>query len=535
MSKTAAGPDDRYVVAIDLGTSALKVGLVSLSGTVAWAMGAELVTSLTEGGGAEQDPAEWWRLVSDAVKAAVRSGVIRPGQIVAVSVTGLWGSTVPVAGDGTPVGPGLLWLDSRGARHARRRFGGPVFGYSPKKLAIWVRKTAGAPSTSGADSIGHMLYLDLDRPDIAKAARWYLEPVDYLSMRFSGTAAASPASMTGAWLTDTRHLDRLGYDPGLVRMAGVDPGKLPPLRPTGSVIGPVLPDVAATLGLPSGVLVVTGSPDLHSAAAGTGTLAGTGCHLALSTSSWVSCAVTFKKTAAGQQIATVPGVLPGSYLVANNHETAAACLRWFRDQIISAVPQGGARPEFGALTELAAAAPPGAGGVLFTPWLAGGRSPVDDRNSRAGFHNLSLMVGLPAMTRAVLEGVAYHNRWLLEAVERFTRRRLDPVRIFGGGALSDLWCQIHADVMNRVVERMADPVHANLRGAAILAGLALGDLSPAEAGGLALADRTFRPDMSSRAVYDRLFSEFPRLYKAQKPMFARLAGNHDVGRGVISS
>lgn len=529
MSETAA---DRYAVAIDLGTSVLKVGLVSLSGTVAWAVSYELVTSLTRDGGAEQDPAEWWRLTCDAVKAAVRSGAVRPGQIVAVSVTGLWGSTVPVAGDGAPVGPGLLWLDSRGARHAKRRFGGPVFGYSPRQLAIWVRKTAGAPSTSGADSIGHMLYLELDRPEIAKAARWYLEPVDYVSMRFTGTAAASPASMTGAWLTDNRHLDRLSYDSGLVRMAGVDPDKLPPLRPTGSVIGPVLPDVADTLGLPSGVLVVTGTPDLHSAAAGTGTMDGRRCHVALSTSSWVSCAVPFKKTAASQQIASVPGVLPGSYLVVDNHETAGACLRWFRDQVIGTVPGGGVRPRFDALTELAAAAPPGAGGVVFTPWLAGGRSPVDDRNSRAGFHNLSLIADLPAMTRAVLEGVAYHNRWLLEAVERFTRRRLDPVRIFGGGALSDLWCQIHADVMNRAVERMADPVHVNLRGSAILAGLALGDLSPVEAGELALVDTTFWPDASRRAVYDRLFTEFPRLYKAQKPMFARLAGNNDGWRGL---
>lgn len=524
MSEPSAGPEDRYAVAIDLGTSVLKVGLVSLSGTVAWAVSAELMTFLTEGGGAEQDPAEWWRQVTDAAKAAVRSGVVRPGQIVAISVTGLWGSTVPVADDGRPVGPGLLWMDSRGARHARRRFGGPVFGYSPRRLATWVRKTAGAPSTSGADPIGHMLYLELDRPDIAAAACWYLEPVDYVSMRFSGTAAASPASMTAAWLTDNRHLDRLGYDPGLVRMAGVDPRKLPPLLPTGSVIGPVLPDVAAALGLHPGVVVVTGTPDLHSAAAGTGTLAGTRCHLALSTSSWISCAVTFKKTDALRQIATVPGVLPGSYLVANNHETAGACLRWFRDQVVSAVPGAGSRPEFGALTELAAAAPPGAGGVLFTPWLTGERSPVDDRNARAGFHNLSLHAGLPAMTRAVLEGVAYNNRWLLEAVERFAKRRLDPVRIFGGGALSDLWCQIHADVMNRVVERVADPVYVNLRGAAILAGLALGDLSPVEVGELAPVGTTFRPDLSRRAVYDRLFNEFPRLYKSQKPMFARLAG-----------
>jgi len=126
------------------------------------------------------------------------------------------------------------------------------------------------------------------------------------------------------------------------------------------------------------------------------------------------------------------------------------------------------------------------------------------------------------MVRAVLEGVAYNNRWLHEAVERFVRRRLDPVRVFGGGAQSDLWCQIHANVMNRTIERLADPVHATLRGAAILAGLALGEVDHATVGGLAQVDKTFRPEQAQVAVYDRLYAEFPRLYRAQKAMFRRL-------------
>jgi len=127
------------------------------------------------------------------------------------------------------------------------------------------------------------------------------------------------------------------------------------------------------------------------------------------------------------------------------------------------------------------------------------------------------------MTRAVLEGVAYNNRWLHEAVERFVGRRLDPIRIFGGGAVCDLWCQIHADVMDRTIERVADPMYANLRGAAILAGLALGDLSAHDASDLSVLDATFRPDPTQREVYDRLYAEFPRLYRAQKRMFSRLS------------
>ena len=119
-------------------------------------------------------------------------------------------------------------------------------------------------------------------------------------------------------------------------------------------------------------------------------------------------------------------------------------------------------------------------------------------------------------------GVAYNARWLNEAVERFAGRRLEPVRIFGGGAVSSLWCQIHADVMDRRIERVAQPLHANLRGAALLAALALGAVDRYEVRALVPVDRVFEPGPSAGEAYGRLYAEFPGLYKAQRKMFARL-------------
>ena len=162
-----------------------------------------------------------------------------------------------------------MWQDHRGLRLVKERIGGRVSGYAPAALAAWVRKTGGVPA--GNDPIGHMLNIALNYPEVAAATRWYLEPVDYLSMRFTGIAAASHASMTAAWLTDNRQLDHLEYDPELVRRGGVDATKLPPLVATGSVIGGVRAEVAADLGIPAGVPVVTGVPDLHAAAVGAGT------------------------------------------------------------------------------------------------------------------------------------------------------------------------------------------------------------------------------------------------------------------------
>lgn len=513
---TAAG--ERFALAIDLGTGGPKVGVVSLAGEIAAAEHVAVPTTFLPGGGAVQDAAAWWEVICDTgrkVIAGAGGGVAE--RIEAVSVTGQWASTVPVDSAGEPVGDCVLWMDTRGGPHTRRAIGGPLQGYQAVPLVQWVRHTGGAPSTSGADPIGHILFIEREQPSVAAAARWYLEPVDYLSMRLTGVAAATHASMTGAWLTDNRRLDVLAYDPPLVKAVGVPAEKLPPLRPTASVIGVVQPSVASLLGLGPQVSVVAGTPDLHSAAAGAGAVGDFEAHLTISTTSWVSCPVPFKKTDPIRQVASVPGLPSGGYLVADNHETAGICLQWLRDNVV-----GDGSWSYEALTELAASATAGSGSVLFAPWLAGNRSPVDDRAARGGFHNLSLQTTRADLVRSVLEGVAYHTRWLHEAVERFVSRRLDGLRIIGGGAASDLWCQIHADVLDRTIERVAEPLHANLKGAALLAGVALGHVQWDELRGLVPVDRVFRPAAENRAVYDRLYRELPKLYRSQKPMFARL-------------
>jgi xylulokinase len=508
---------DRFVLAIDLGSSALKVGVVSLDGKLAAVAERELETERLPGGGAIQDASAWW----DAVRELSRSVLadVPAERVVAVSCTGQWASTIPVDEAGVPVGPCVTWLDTRGARYSREAIGGPLMGYSPLALARWVRRTAGVPSPYGGDPVSHMLLIDRELPEVAAAARWYLEPVDYLSMRFTGRAAATHASMSGAWLTDVRHLDRLEYDTSLVRRAGLDADKLPPLVETGSIVGTVRPEVASDLGIDPGARVVSGTPDLHSAVLGTGAVEEGEPHLTISTTSWITLPTRKKKTDAMRSIAVVPGLDSSGYLVINNHEAAGLCLRWLRSAFHTSEPAS-----FERLVDLAEMAPPGSNGVIFTPWIAGERSPVDDRNARGGWHNVAASTTNAELIRAVLEGVAYNSRWLNQAVERFAGQRLDPMRIFGGGAVSSLWCQIHADVMDRTIERVAEPLHTNLRGAALLAGLALGAVSRDELRGLVPVERTFKPDQANRDAYDRLYREFPGLYKAQRKMFARLNG-----------
>lgn len=507
-----------YALAIDLGTGGPKVGLVSLDGRLEWHEHIRIETVRTPDGGAEQDAAQWWELICDAARRGLASGVLDPARVAAVAVTGQWASRVPVDERGSPVGPCVMWMDTRGRRHSRALVGGAVAGFKPVTALRWIRRSGGVPSPAGSDPISHVLFLERDRPEVARAARWLLEPVDYLTMRFTGVASASPASMLGAWLTDNRRLDRPPeYDPALVRMAGIDASKLPPLLPTGSVVGTVMNEVAASLGLPAGVQVITGVPDLHAATVGSGAVREHEAHLSVSTSGWISCPLTRKKTDALRSMASVPGLGEGGYLLGNSIDSSGVCLEWARAHVF-----GEPAPPYEELFELAASAPPGSNGVLFTPWLSGTRSPAEDRNARGGWHDLSLGTTRADLIRAVLEGVAVNARWLHEAVEHFTRRRLDPIRIIGGGAQSDLWCQIHADVLGRTIERVSDPATAILRGAALLAATSLGAVHPGELRELARVDRTFEPDAALKPRHDAAYAELRRLHKAQRGMWLRL-------------
>jgi xylulokinase len=159
---------------------------------------------------------------------------------------------------------------------------------------------------------------------------------------------------------------------------------------------------------------------------------------------------------------------------------------------------------------------------MFTPWLSGERTPVDDPTVRASFVNLSLSTRREHLVRAVYEGVAFNTRWLLDTVERFVGRRLDPITMIGGGAQSDLWCRIHADVLDRTIVQAAEPVLANVKGAALLAGLALGELTVDEVRATSVVVDTFVPDPTNRGVYDPMYAEFVKLYRRTKGIFRRL-------------
>jgi len=265
------------------------------------------------------------------------------------------------------------------------------------------------------------------------------------------------------------------------------------------------------------VRVVTATPDTMSAAVGSGAVADYAAHLYVGTSAWLSCHVPFKRTDVRHSIAALPSAVPGRYLVSTEQQTAGASLAHLRDELLG-VPDVG----FGELIALAEREPAGAGKVIFTPWLNGERTPVDDHLVRGGYHNLSLDTTRGRLVRATLEGVALNARWMQGYVERFVRRPLDDIAFIGGGARSALWSQVFADVLGRRIRQVAEPLQANVRGAAFLAAAALGRLRLEDVADRVPVAATFDPDPEHRAIYDELFAEFRAIYKANRRMYARL-------------
>jgi xylulokinase len=523
---------ERFILAIDLGTSGPKVALFSTQGELLGSEFEETRLLLFDNGGAEQSPAEWWEAIDKAVKRLLARGLVPSEEIVAVASTGQWSGTVAVDEAGNALGNAIIWMDARGAPYIRQIAGGPLQGYAPGKLFKWISATGGVPGNAGKDPIAHILYLKHEHPEIYRRAFKFLEPMDYIGFRLTGRIAASFNSIVLHWVTDNRKISNVTYDETLVRYSTIARSKLPDLQPANSILGPLHAEVARAWGLREDVQVVMGSPDVHSAAVGSGAVRDFESHLYIGTSSWLTCHVPSKKTDLFHNIAALPSGIPGRYLLTNEQECAGKCLQFLRDNIFFHKDEllddeSQKSPERGGniyqlFDQIAGRTVPGSSRVIFLPWLYGERAPVDDHTVRGGFYNQSLQTTREHMVRAVFEGVAFNARWLLKYVEQFNGRRVEAVNMVGGGAKSDIWCQIHADVMGRPIRQMKDPIQVNVRGAALLALAALGILRYEEIGAHVPVAKTYQPQPENRKLYDEMFAEFMAIYKSNKQIYARL-------------
>jgi len=525
--------ETKYILAVDLGTSGPKTALISVYGDVLDSEFEATPIILSPGGGAEQDPDGWWDAIMKTAKKVLVKRLVPPEDIAAVSVTTQWSGTVALDKDGKHLMNAIIWMDCRGAESVKEILKGAIKieGYPILKMMTWLKLTGGAPSHSGKDSLCHILWLKQNRPDIYQKTYKFLDPKDYINLRFTGKFAATFDSILLHWVTDNRDAAHIAYSKKLLKMAGIEREKLPDLIQAMDILGPLKKEVAAELGLPPATPVIGGTPDVPSAGVGSGAVRDYEGHLYIGTSSWISAHVPFKKTDIGHGFGSFPSPIPGRYLILTEQECAGKCLTWLKDNVLyhkdKLLLDENAPNIYKLMDQIAAQTPAGANGVIFTPWLYGERSPVDDCHIRSSLFNLSLENTREDIVRAVFEGVAFNNKWLLDPVEKFMGRPFDHINFVGGGANSDVWSQIFADILNRKIRQVKDPIYSNARGAAFLAAMALKYITLDDIPKAIQIKAEYLPNPDTRKLYDERFAEFVNHYKTQKEACKRLNKNAD--------
>ncbi len=284
----------------------------------------------------------------------------------------------------------------------------PVEGYGLANVLKWISITGGGPSLSGKDDIAHVLYVKNELPSIYEKTYKFLGSKDYLNLRLTGEFAATFDSIMLFWVTDTRDINHIRYSDSLIKKFAVDRDKLPDLINSIDTIGRIKLDVAAELGLKSGVKVIAGSPDHQSALVGPGAVRDFEGHLYIGTSSWIECITPFKKTDMFHNIATLPTAIPGKYQCIDEQDIAGGTLSYLLKNIIYFENRlrNGSPPEdsYRKMDEIAASVPAGSGRLIVTPWFNGERSPVDSKTLRGGLFNVSLTTNTGPHSQGIFRG-----------------------------------------------------------------------------------------------------------------------------------
>lgn len=526
--------EKKYILCYDHGTSGMKTAIVSTHGEVIGFNVEEYQLYHPEPGAAEQDPNDWWNAIVKTTHNLLNRNLVPVEDIVACITSNQMDGTVPIDQSGKILHNCITWLDTRGADVTKKLCGGPISGYSISGLLTWLPATGAAPGLSGKDILGHVLWLKAAHPEIYNKTWKMLDCKDYLTYRLSGQICTSYDCGVFSWIVNDKDVNHIFQDPKLVKKTKLDSDKFPPLFSAVHIPGTLLPEVAKELGLSPKCKVVLGGGDIATASVGSGAVLDGQAHICIGSSSWIVTHIPVRKVDINHYVGSLPSAIPGRYMAAGEQEAAGINLTWLRDKVLyhkdkllvdEKVPD-----VYKIFDQMVAEVEPGEKKVIFTPWMFGERSPIEDHTVRGGLYNIGLDVDRRHVIRAVFEGIAFNNRWLLMYLEKLAlpylkgQKQIDNLNIIGGGGMSEVWCQIFADILNRKVRQVAKPKESNSIGAAFIASAALGYINWEQIPSLVQIKQEFTPRPQYRKLYDDLFKEFVGIYTNNKKMFRRL--NH---------
>lgn len=500
----------KYIIAHDVGTSGSKGTLIDSHLQVIASESAEYTVLFPEKGYAEQNPEDWWNAVTKTTKNLLEKTKVRNDDIVGVVFSAQMAGLIPVDDNGNPLMNCLTWLDTRAQKQAKKIIGSGVLkvsGYSliPLLRFLWI--TGGAPGIAGKDVISKIVWLKEENPEVYRDAVKLLDVKDYLLLKCTNTYTTSRDCANVSWMMNTRR-GKFCWSSTILKKYGIDASKLPEIKKSTDIAGVITKKASKDLGIPEGVPVIVGAGDMASAAVGSGALQEGETHVYVGTSSWVAAHVQSRAKDVTHYMGSICSANPGMYLCVAEQETASGCLEWIKNNVVREL-------DYDQLNEYVSTVEPGAGGIVFTPWLFGERSPLDDPDVRGGFYNVSLEHTRGHLARAVYEGVAVNIKWALHYFEKLVpEKKVDQVYIIGGGAKSDVWCQIFADAFSKPVLRVENPLDAGARGAAGIALVGLGQLNKFEdLKKLIGVEKQFTPVKENVPIYDNILEEFNVLYK----------------------
>jgi len=526
----------KYALAYDVGTTGLKTCLIEIEKEMkilaSASKGYELY--VYEDGGAEQDPEEWWAAMVETTKKVFEKCSIKPEQIDGISFCSQAQGVVLVDKEGKPVHRAFSYMDQRAVQEMKEgiSYGFQIAGANITKLLPALMITGAAP-VSVKDPMWKYNWVKKHEPEnFARVYKW-LDVKEYLIARLTGEFVMTYDSAFGTELYDYKHKC---FSKKMCKMFGINYDHLPRLIQSAEAAGEVLEGPAKELGIVKGIKVFGGGMDANLIGVGAGATALGDTHIYSGTSGWIGTITDKSVVDVTTMIAATVGAEPGRFNYFAEQETSGKCFEWVKDHIaldevgiyfkkqdVTEDMESKYLSLFTYMTDVVDKIPAGSGGVIFTPWLHGNRCPFEDPYSRGMFFNISLETGKTELIRAVLEGICYHKRWLLEASARKVKPS-DKIRFVGGGALSDFTCQTLADITGHVIETVDSPQNIGAVGAAACVGVGIGAIPSFTAiKDFIPAKKEFKPNLKVKAeVYDKGFEVFKNLYKQNKANFAAL-------------
>jgi len=503
-----------YILAHDTGTGGDKAVITDLQGKVIHSVYQDYGLSYPCPEWVEQDPDELWQTVAATTRRVIQESGIEPAEILGVGISAQMFNTLPVDSDCRPVTPMLSWLDLRSVEQADRLM-------APEMAARLFEYTGNLPTAK--DVPPKILWLKEKRPDLWDRTAYLFDCKEYIIFQLTGKVVTDWVGASAYFLFDPL---KKKWSKEACDLLGIPMEKLPPAFPCAQIIGEVTEQAARLTGLLPGTPVVNGAGDVSSAQSGAGANRTGKAHLCIGTATWVGVSASSFRNDPHKPFWGLSHIHPEKWVIAGEMETGGGALMWFRDALATHEAQEArARGDssYTLIGQLAGAVPPGADKLIFLPWLSGERAPVLDHYARGGFLGISMSHTKGHFARAVMEGVAYHVRWICESMARLGYS-FDAINAIGGGCKSEIWPQIISDVTGHPLHIVEHPLEAGAMAAALTVAIGMGIYDSADdMDDLIGIGKIVEPSSKRRPLYDDLYAIYRQIYTALTPIHHRLS------------